>query len=472
MDRITRAAPPAAGLAKAASVALLLAALAACGGGGADVATPGVGSGGTGTASGFAPDGRPLAAAGDGSTASPGPTAAPAASPPATAVPTGTQLQQGDFTVNSSTAGHQGRAVLAPLAGGGFVAVWSSSPIDGAGDVRLQRYDALGRPAGGEAVVAQRGHSPGVAPLAGGGFLVTWGLSPYMYEAHGYAQRYDAQGTAVGGPIQLAATFFKYLARPMGLPDGGFVVAVDTIAGRYGAEYGMVVRHAADGTPVGEPTRLTSQLTQQTTAYDPNAVRGTTAAGWADGRFVAAWVASGTGVSELRLTRFDAQAHALATTVVASGPALQQPALAALPSGQLALAWVDGAFDAPKSIHLEWFDGSGVSLGRQVVAAGLDAYTVVPRLAALADGGLVLAWHAAGSDDTAVHQSVTAQRFTAAGQPAGAAQPIATLSVPNGPATAYNLDTLDVMGAQDSTFLVLHGSHSDANGWDVRGSVR
>ncbi|TFZ07209.1 hypothetical protein EZ313_11555 [Ramlibacter henchirensis] len=431
--------------------AVLLAALAACGGGGGGNSGPGGAGSGAALSLGAADNPQGIAAAGQ-----------PSAS--------ASQLQPGDFTLNTTTAGDQGRAAAAALPGGGFVAVWST--FDGSvGDVRLQRFGSGGEPAGAETVVATSGHSPGVTLLADGGFLVSWSASPFMYEANGHVQRFDAQGAPVGGPMQLATTFFKYLAKPLGLPDGSFVLAVDTMAGRFGPEHGLVGRHAADGTALGTPVRLASQLTRQTGALDPNWAGSTTAARWPDGRFAVAWLAGGTGVSEVRLTRFDALGNEAGTSVVAKEPSLRHPALAVLDGGGFALAWVSGAVDGPKTLWLEVFGADGASLGRQAAASDMQATEVVPRIAALDSGGFVLGWKAASFDANALNRTVSVQRFGAAGQALGAVEQIGAISAPLS-ATGYDSDTLDVVGGRGGSFLVLHGGYSDAGGWDVRASAR
>ena len=433
---------------------MLVAALAACGGGGG-AEIPGPGSGGTGLPSGFAPNE-------DSTTPSPD-----------DQTPTGNQFRSGTFPVNATTAGNQGRAAVAALEGGGFVAAWTSSTATGNSAVVIQRFDAQGNPVGAETQVTARGSSPALAALAGGGFLVTWSASPYMYEAHGYAQRYDGQGSPIGAPIQLAATYFKYSARPMGLPDGGFVLAVDTTTGRYGSDYGQVQRYTADGTHVGQPVSLTSEMSPQTTAYSPNWAGFTTTARWPDGRFAAAWVAAGNAEagSEVRLTRFDAQGNATGTATVARGSGLQHPTLAVLAGGQLALAWASGANDAPKTVHLELFNAAGTSLGRRVVATGVPGVMVAPRIAALADGGFALAWKGTTYTGTSMTATVQAQRFDAAGQPAGGVQQVSSVESPL-PNDGFDHDTLDVMGTQGSNFLVLHGRYSAGAGWDVHAVAR
>ncbi len=427
-----------------AGAVVVLAALAACGGGGGGGAADASGGGG-GLASSL------------GATDSAG-------------APMASQLRTGDFILNGTTAGDQGRAAAVALPGGGFVAVWSTN-VAGNSDVRMQRFGANGRPLGDEVVVAALGNSAGVTVLADGGFLVSWSASPFQYEANGYGRRFDADGAPVGATVQLAATFFKFVARPLGLADGSFALAVDTTSGRYGAEFGQVARYAIDGTAMGAPVRLDSQLTPQTGALDPNAAGSTAPARWADGRFAVAWVASGTGVAEVRLSRFDAQANLVGTDVVVSDTQLQQPAIAVLTGGQLALSWVSGTTDGPKTLWLEVSGPDGASLGRQAVAGGIPASSVTPRVAALGDGGLALGWRTDRYDATTLHRTVNVQRFGAGGQANGAAEQLAASSVP-AEANMYAMDSLDLIGGAGGSFLLLHGAWSAETGWDVRASAR
>lgn len=437
---------------RVAGAAVVLAALAACGGGGGggaagpggDLAT-GLGAVEVGGAAGASPalDGLPVAA----------------------------QLQPGDFILNGATADDQGRVAAAALHGGGFVAVWSSDAGGAGSEVRLQRFGGDARALGDEVVVAASGRSAGVTALADGGFLVSWSASPYTSEANGYGQRFDANGQAVGGTVQLAVAFYKYAARPLGLADGGYALAADTITGRYGTEFGEVTRYAADGTPVGTPVRLVSQLSPQTGALDPNRADSTAPARWADGRFAVAWVASGSDVAELRLSRFDAQAQLVGTETIVRDTRLQQPALAVLTGGQLALSWVSGPADGAKALWLEVFGPDGASLGRQAVAEGLDASSVTPRVAALGDGGFALGWRTDRDDATALQRTVTVQRFGAGGQRTSAPEQLAANSVP-ADAAMSGMDSLDLVGGAGSSFLVLHGTWSASGGWDIRASAR
>ncbi|TFZ07210.1 hypothetical protein EZ313_11560 [Ramlibacter henchirensis] len=450
---------------QAAGTAVLVVALTACGGGrGADPGTP-------------EPNGLPSVSglASGGGNVPPPPTDPGHPKDPTHPTDPGDpgdpQPAPADFRINLTTAGDQGFAAGAALPGGGLVAVWTSTP-DGAerGDVRLKRFDDQGRPASTEIIVAAQGESPDVVALAGGGFLATWTARVADDEVNGYVQRFDADGVPVGGPVRVGTASNEFVARPLAMPDGSFVLAIDT-SELGGPKTGLVARFTADGSPTGTSVQLVSDVSPPVGSFDPNFVLGTVAAGWPDGRFAVAWIAGGLVTNELRLTRFDSQGQMVGTEVLASDVSLREPTLAVLGGGQLAIAWVSGVTDGPKTVFLEVFGADGASLGRQVVALNVSATTVVPRLAPLADGGFVLALKFTAYGNQTVRRSTAAGRFDATGQQSGVFEEISTVSAPTG-SPVPDHDSIDVIGGGAGEYVVFHGSHSQESGWDVRGARR
>lgn len=434
------------------ATAVLMAVLTACGGGGGNAEPDGPAT----------PPGIP---SGTGLTGGSHPPAPPAPQNPTD--PPNSQPSPAEFRINRTSEGAQGHAAGAALAGGGFVAVWTSAPEGGHGDVRTKLFDAQGQPAGSEIVVAEQGRSPEVVALADGGFLVTWWANPFALEVHGYAQRFDAAGAAVGGPVQVGAASNMFVPRPAASSGGGFVLAAD-VAQSFGPSRGRVSRHAADGSLLGTPTVLVSDVSPPTGAQDPNWVRGTVAGARSDGSFSVAWVAGGTNVSELRLTHFDAQGQALGTEAVMTDALLQEPAITLLPGGKTVLAWVSGV-DAAKALHVQLRDAEGGWDAR--FSMDIQADAAVPRLAPTADGGFVLAWKATRYQGDTVQSSASALRFDAAGQPIGTPEQIGAVSAPAS-APVVDHDSIDVLGLGDGAFVVLHGSYTQETGWDVHGARR
>lgn len=441
---------------KKSSVAIAAAALVACGGGG----------GGGGSEA-------PLA------TGSPGGSTQPAAgggAPPATSSPGATggsaAVQRTDFQVNTATAGSQSGATIARLANGGYVAVWDSAlPNSGGTDVRLQRFDAQGQPLGSEQVVTASGVAAQVTAFADGRFLVAWRVSPFALEVDGLGRMFDAAGSPIGGTITIGTSANGFNPRPMALPDGSFVGASDVFGGgKFGPDFALVAHFAADGTPVGTPTRLESQLSVQTGVYSPNNAGQVRTALLADGRIAAVWVAWGTNVSELRLSLFDAQVQPVGGPAVLDTRAvpIQSPSIAVLADGRYAVTWVAGVTGQPQTAFLELFDAGGSSLGRQELATSAGA-TLLPRLTALADGSLAVAWSVTTLQGGQGSRQLLLRRFDRTGAPIGTAQQVDTATW-----TSDNLpyDSLGLAPTAGDGVLLLYGRWSAAQSWDVRATVR
>ena len=457
---------------KSTSVALAIAALAACGGGGGGgastpdagvpVSSPGapVATGtpvGTGTSTGASASGTGPAASATGAALAP------------------VVFQRADFQVNTNTAGSQAGANVARLATGGYVVVWDSSPSYGAVEVHMQRLDAQGQPAGAEQVVSAQGNGSQVTAFADGKFLVTWRFSPYAYQVDAHGQMFDAQGGRVGGEMLLGSALNSYLPRPMALPDGSFIAAIDTEAGKYGPSYGLLQRYGADGTPVGQATRLESQLSVQMTSYSPNSAGQAHTALLADGRIAAAWVARGTGIAELRLTLLDGQAVPLSTSTLLSGAEAlyESPAITALSGGGAMVSWVTGAYDQAKTAYIAMLDASGTMGTPQVLATTGANVDLTVQLATLADGNVVATWSTASFDPAALRtRSQVAQRFSGStGAALGAALPIDT-ATSDGTDNLFPVDSQAVTAMTGSGFLALYGRWTAQDSWEVRATVR
>jgi hypothetical protein len=107
-----------------------------------------------------------------------------------------------EFRVNTTTHLDQQFAAIAATKDGGFVIAWESDGQDGDSyGIYAQRYDASGRPAGGEfrvnSVTTARQDDPSITALADGGFLVIWRTSD-SYSSSMKGQRFDASGVPVG----------------------------------------------------------------------------------------------------------------------------------------------------------------------------------------------------------------------------------------------------------------------------------
>ena len=116
--------------------------------------------------------------------------------------------QGGEFRVNTHTENWQLYPAIAMDADGDFVVAWHSLNQEDSFDVYAQRFGGMGEPMGGEFRVNTytEGNQtfPAVAMDADGDFIVTWqsnNLGDSRYEI--YAQRYNAAGIAQGGEFRI-----------------------------------------------------------------------------------------------------------------------------------------------------------------------------------------------------------------------------------------------------------------------------
>lgn len=376
-------------------------------------------------------------------------------------------LRGADFQVNTGTAGDQYGAQVARLSDGGFVAAWSSYS-GSASEIRLQRFDAAGQPAGGEQLVGNGSHAQ-VTAFADGRFLVTWRFSPYIYTVLSHGQFFDAQGQALGAAFELGTGYNNFSGRPLALPDGGFVFVAESNPGRYAATYTIVRRFSATGVPQGPGTQLAGDLIPVTSGYDMNYAGNGTVAVLADGRIAVAWRASGSSTNQLRLSLFDAQANPIgAYRVLADEAGVEATSVVALPDGGYAVAWETGLPGQSRSAQLEVVDAAGTSLGRRTLAADPAAYYVTPQLALLADGSLAATWRATRYGTDTAQRDTYAQRFTAAGAPIGSPQALPSITTPAGASAGSHA----VAGLSGDQMLLLYGSWSANDGAEVRATVR
>ncbi|WP_432612373.1 hypothetical protein, partial [Azospirillum brasilense] len=143
---------------------------------------------------------------------------------------------------------NQSQNMVAALADGGYVVVsMCEGGLDLSGNgIFARRYDALGRPLGGETrvnnFVAGDQQQPSVTALADGGYVIAWTSAAQDGSGYGvYAQRYDAAGNKLGGDFLLAQNIAGNQVQPVlaARADGGFVAVW---AGQDGSGYGIQIR--------------------------------------------------------------------------------------------------------------------------------------------------------------------------------------------------------------------------------------
>ncbi|MGE0503572.1 MAG: DUF5801 repeats-in-toxin domain-containing protein [Rhizobiaceae bacterium] len=331
----------------------------------------------------------------------------------------------GDEIVVSDTDGlAQTAPVVTALPDGGYVVIWESR-AEGFGtpprSVVGQRYDTDGNTVGTQFTVSSatstNSMNPSVAALADGGFVVTWNRSfgaPDGEEL--FARVYESNGTP-GAEIEVNTTTAgnQLLSSVIGLPDGDFLVVWDTDLGGGNREI-MARRFNADGSPEGGEFQVNDTLA----GIDSNVV----AATLEDGSYVIAWSSAqgdpdGYGV---RARHFSADGTPTGVEFVVNTTTAEEqsvPSIAALADGGFVVAWRIELGGADFDIRAQRFaaDGTPVDGEISVNVPNTFPFQQNPNVTGLADGGFVVTWESSNEDGNSY--GVFGQRFDAGGQPVG-----------------------------------------------------
>uniref|UniRef100_UPI0018E0BC8C cadherin domain-containing protein n=1 Tax=Microvirga flavescens TaxID=2249811 RepID=UPI0018E0BC8C len=170
----------------------------------------------------------------------------------------------GETLVNTTTAGSQSLPDTVALADGGWIVTWTGGAGSaGTYDIFQQRYSANGDKVGGETVVntttTNEQTNPEITAFDDGGWLVTW-LSKRADDYYDlYQQRYNVDGSTVGTETKVSGTSGRAgEAVVTTLDDGGWVVAWRAPDGYFSGIFQR--RYTADGVPVGEETRVNTDV--------------------------------------------------------------------------------------------------------------------------------------------------------------------------------------------------------------------
>lgn len=152
----------------------------------------------------------------------------------------------GEFRVNSSTAIGPTGAQVAALPGRGFVVVWDSAGADGDGwGVLGRRFGAEAQPLGGDflvnSVTAGNQTGPRVAAARDGSFFVVWNT------VDGAGQGFDAQGRPAGQETVIAEPEMRGSATSVAATEDGEFVVVFSVFRDFSIR---ARRFSGDGQPV------------------------------------------------------------------------------------------------------------------------------------------------------------------------------------------------------------------------------
>ena len=310
-----------------------------------------------------------------------------------------------DILVNETTVGEQRDSSVAQLSSGGYVVCWSSQGEDGSGEgVYLRAYGSAGLAASGAVLANTRTSgdqlSPDVTALAGGGFLVTW--ASYSQDGSGYgvyAQRFDDTAGAQGGEFRVNTrlSLSQYDPAVAGLATGGAVV-VWVSQNQDGSRTGIYAQLLDDsGVPVGSEFRVNAYTLYEQQSPDVVALAG--------GGFVVTWESRGQDGSGFGVysRSYSSAGVALSGDMQVNGNATGQQFAAtvtALADGGYAAGWISqGLSDYDTGLFGASFDASANTRGPMIIrgTSGADYFN-------LSGSGALQAQGLAGDDTYAVNE--------------------------------------------------------------------
>lgn len=317
------------------------------------------------------------------------------------------------FAANSLVASNQTRSSITALGDGGFVVVWQTA----VGGIKMQRYDAQGVAAGGEALVNQgTGGSmvwPRVTSLASGGYVVTWETTDSTRDTYGTAimgRMFNSSGAPVGNEFRVNTQWFMDQQQPTiaGLADGGFVVAwqtTDTSADGSGWAV-KAQRFSAAGAAVGAEFRVNAIAFGSQNNID--------AASLANGGFVVTWQTGNSLGTQVYAQAYNADGSAAGTQILVTDDfgSRTHGRVVGLPNGGFVVTWMAEDADG-LGIYAQLFDASRNKVGAGFQVNTLNAMSQYePDIAVLADGTFMITWQSQLG-------GIKGQAFTAAGQRIG-----------------------------------------------------
>ena len=372
----------------------------------------------------------------------------------------GEELRANTFTDNG-----QINPRIAADADGDFVVTWASAVQDGSGfGVYAQRYSAAGLRRGGELRVNvttfRWQENPAVAMDADGDFVIVWENHENDFERDVYARLYTAGGFARTGEIVVNQIRNGDQGRPsVAMSDDGRFVVAWHANDLDGAGRGVFTRRfSADGVAITEEipvnTTTAGEQVSPVAAMD------------ADGDFAVAWFSQAPGgITRSALVRcFSADGTPRSDEIpFASAENLDLPlGLAMSAGGPFVATWGtytndQGVFSG--DVFAQRYTAAGTPAGGPItVNQTLPGAQSEPSAGMDADGNFLIAWSHHGNQG---ERELYARHFTAAGVPDGGEFPVNT--------STAEVQDLPVVAMDDAGGAVIawHSNHPGSNALDV-----
>jgi hypothetical protein len=309
--------------------------------------------------------------------------------------------------VNTFSQGDQVAPAVAGLADGGWVTVWHHNQLLDGDEVYVQRHGSDGEPIGGEDVVTMSWTTgdqtkASVTSLTDGGWLVTWqGPGEEGGDGNIYQQRYDAEGDTVGSHqrVNFSTSGFQQDATVAALSGGGWVVGWETYGPGTAPETLYLDVYDLNGTRIAGDLPLAQ-------ASEPGVIA---MAGLGGGGFVVTYDTEGQDGSDrgifYGMYGADGESIKGGTVNQTTTGAQIDAAVAALSDGGWVVAWTSSDGDGT-GIYQQRYDADGQAVGTET---RVNAYTTGAQanasIVGLQDGSWIVTWEGDGADgDDAVFQ--------------------------------------------------------------------
>ncbi|MCP4339446.1 MAG: hypothetical protein GY799_11295, partial [Desulfobulbaceae bacterium] len=336
-----------------------------------------------------------------------------------------------EFRINTTTADSQEFSSISTLSDGGFIVTWQSRAQDVPAEttnygIYAQRYNQYGQSVGEEFlvnnnVVGSQTNSA-VAGLNDDSYVIAWGDdSGQDGDGSGiFMKIYDIPTNIPPAPtddlVNTETTDSQAYPDVAKLNDGGMVVVWESNLQDGSLEGVYAQRYDANGTKVGTEFRVNTETSNS--QYRPSVTA------LIDGGFVITWDSYNQDGSDLGVfaQRYDANGVKAGIEFQVNNYTSNQQngnAVAALANGGFVIAWHSYNQDGDAfGVYAQRYDASGAEVGVEFkVNTEIANHQSVPSIAAFADGSFIIVWNSNVQDSDSY--GIYAQRYDTNGNPNG-----------------------------------------------------
>ncbi len=327
-----------------------------------------------------------------------------------------------EFKINTETTSHQINSSVASFSDGSYVVVWTSDSQDGNDDgIFGQRFNADNSPAGSEfqvnSTTSNAQLAPSVSALIDGLFVVTWqSMLQDESDLGVYGQRFAADGSKSGVEFQINTETdgAQKNSSVTNLSDETFIVTWQSNGqdGEGTGVYGKIF--TLEGKAVDDEFLINTTTTGNQQKPSVTAL--------ADGDFIVTWESGSSSDTDIYGQRFDVDGNTVGSEFAINTHTSDnqtQPIVTGLSDGSFLVAWVsEGQDTSDNGIYGQLYAANGDASGSEfVINTSALGDQIEPSIAALVDGGFIVAWSTDGTDDSLF--DINAQRFDSDGEKIG-----------------------------------------------------